>query len=81
MYLEWVVAEHHRLHIVEEWPEGPQKQAVLASIHSKLESLHRVRRDLALPECMVCLSRKVAICVTRDADLFQKETSYTEHAA
>jgi hypothetical protein len=31
MFSEWIMGEHHRLHIVEEWPDGPYKEAVLAA--------------------------------------------------
>jgi hypothetical protein len=36
---QWLAVEHDRLHVVEEWPDGPRKQAALAAIHSKIESL------------------------------------------
>jgi hypothetical protein len=39
MHAEWIAAEHHRLHIVEEWPEGPHKEVALAAIQSSLHSL------------------------------------------
>jgi len=36
---QWLAMEHSRLHAVETWPDGPRKEAVLASIRSKLASL------------------------------------------
>ena len=61
MYTEWIAAEYHRLHIIEEWPEGPHKRVALAAIHS---SLHRLlqnhRPDDTVAVCEICLSRKRA---------------------
>lgn len=34
MYVEWIATEYHRLHIIEEWPEGPRNKVALAAIHS-----------------------------------------------
>jgi len=62
MYAEWVAAEHHRLHIIEEWPEGSHKEVALAAIQSSLHSLLQNHRpDGALAACEICLSRKKAI--------------------
>lgn len=52
---QWLAVEHHRLHAIEEWPDGPRKQAALASIHSKLESLSQGL--LPSTECTVCQDR------------------------
>lgn len=41
MYTEWLATEHHRIHLIEEWPEGPIKEASLASARSALDSLLR----------------------------------------
>jgi hypothetical protein len=32
MYAEWIAAEHYRLHVIEEWPEGPRKAVALSAI-------------------------------------------------
>ncbi len=59
MHFQWFNTEHHRLHVVEEWPDSPHKQAALAAIRSKLASL---ARDLPsgshVLDCEVCLSRE-----------------------
>jgi hypothetical protein len=81
MFFEWIGQEHHRLHVVEEWPESPQKQAVLASIQSKLQSLAWNRGKDSLPECMVCLSRRIAAGDKMAPVLFQIETHRTDLAA
>ena len=55
---QWIATEHDRLHAVEEWPDSPLKDAVLAGIRSKIASLLRtVRGDMQLPVCEVCLNR------------------------
>ena len=74
MFHEWFGQEHHRLHIVEDWPEGPQKEAVLASIRSKLDSLLAGYKEDILPQCLVCMSRKGAGCVPIEAKRFHIET-------
>lgn len=75
MIHEWLSQEHHRLHIVEEWPEGPQKEAVLTSIRSKIKSLQAACQEGYLPSCPVCQNRKVAACVPFEAKRFQIETN------
>jgi len=57
MNFEWIAMEHHRLHLIEEWPDGPHKEAALAAIHSTLQGLLRTHRAGNLPVCEVCLSR------------------------
>jgi hypothetical protein len=37
MHFQWLSMEHYRLHIAEEWPDGPYKEATLAAIHSTIE--------------------------------------------
>jgi hypothetical protein len=58
MHFQWFKTEHHRLHVVEEWPDSPHKQAALASIRSKLASLacHLPSGSHVL-DCEVCLNR------------------------
>ena len=61
MHAEWIAAEHHRLHIVEEWPEGPHKEVALAAIQSSLHSLLQNHEpDGELTTCEICVSRKGA---------------------
>lgn len=64
MLREWIWGEHHRLHIVEEWPDGPYKQAALAAIRSTLGSLLLDFRAAAHhPVCAICDSRRRATVV------------------
>jgi hypothetical protein len=55
MIAEWLAMEHYRLHTIERWPEGANKDAALASVRSALEGLLRCESPPAAPwECMVC---------------------------
>jgi hypothetical protein len=81
MNFEWIAMEHQRLHLVEEWPDGPHKQAALAAIHSALEGLLRTHRAGDLPVCEVCLSRPNAPAVVDFPESFQIEQDRTELAA
>lgn len=57
MNFEWFKTEHHRMHVIEEWPESPHKQAALAAIRSKLASLARqLPPGTHVLGCEVCLS-------------------------
>ena len=61
MHAEWIATEHHRLHIVEEWPEGRHKEVALAAIQSSLHSLLQNHKpDGPLATCDICVSRKGA---------------------
>jgi hypothetical protein len=53
---EWIVVEHHRLHLVEAWPHSARKDATLAAIYSSLSSLDRNWRTSARHDCLMCLS-------------------------
>jgi len=58
MHLEWLAVEHYRLHVVEEWPDGPHKHAALAAIHSSLKSLTSRHPEMGDPYCEICSSRE-----------------------
>ena len=51
MTSERLAMEHYRLHSVEQWPDSPYKDAVLAAIGANLEK----SEDDCL--CLVCLRR------------------------
>lgn len=53
MNANWIAMEHYRLHVVEDWAEGPRKDAALTAIRSALDGLERSLPDLAF-ECCVC---------------------------
>lgn len=59
MHFQWFTTEHHRLHVVEEWPDSPHKEAALAAIRSKLASLARnLPSGSHLVDCEACLNRE-----------------------
>jgi hypothetical protein len=39
MLTYWIAQEYYRLQVVEQWPHSSHKVALLAAIHSTLESL------------------------------------------
>jgi hypothetical protein len=58
MYAEWVAAEHYRVHVIDEWRDGPRKAVALSAIHSSLQSLLQNHQpDGLLAACEICLSR------------------------
>jgi hypothetical protein len=62
MHFQWLTTEHNRLHVVEEWPDGPMKDAALRAIRSSLESLMRiVPEHMTLPVCETCLSHRSSL--------------------
>jgi hypothetical protein len=55
MNASWLANEHHRLHSIEQWPEGPRKQAALTAARSTLDGLlQRVGSDASGFLCLVC---------------------------
>ncbi len=54
----WLEFEHERLHDVEQWPNSPRKQAVVAAIESTLDSLARHPATDETFKCLICGSRK-----------------------
>lgn len=59
MHFQWFKTEHYRLHVIEEWPDSPHKQAALAAIRSKLASLARnLPREFHWHDCEICLNRR-----------------------
>jgi len=52
---ESLAMEHHRLHIIEEWPEGARKDAALSSVQCSLAGLFRSESsDAASWTCIAC---------------------------
>ena len=54
---QWISVEHYRFHCVEQWPDSPHRDAVLAAIHSTLQRLEAAATDEPAA-CMVCERRK-----------------------
>ena len=59
MHRDWLAMEHYRLHVIEHWPEGPEKTARLAAVRATLESLARTAPG-AEPafECATCATAR-----------------------
>ena len=83
MHYEWLAMEHHRLHIIEEWSDGPHKEAALIAIRSSIASLtRRARTDVDSPVCEVCAGRKLTAEILEfPLDLSQKGTARSNLAA
>jgi hypothetical protein len=59
MNKQWTAVEHHRLHCVEEWPDSPYKQTVIAAIHARLWSLSRALHAAGEEwDCSVCSANR-----------------------
>jgi hypothetical protein len=77
MLSEWIMEEHHRLHIVEQWPDGAYKEVVLAAIRSTLHSLLLDSRAAVNPPvCAVCNERRGTTAVL---DSFGARWSAADH--
>lgn len=82
MNFEWIAMEHHRLHLVEEWPDSPHKAAALAAIHSTLQGLLRNQRPGApVLTCEVCLNRQRSAPVVKFPETFPVVHDRTNLAA
>lgn len=58
MISTWLAVEHHRIHLIENWPDGARKQASLASARSALAGLERSASSEASEfVCEICESR------------------------
>jgi hypothetical protein len=60
--LEWLAAEHYRIHIMESWPDGARKEAGLAAARCALESLASTRAASSFT-CVTCVSRRQTVAV------------------
>jgi uncharacterized protein YggL (DUF469 family) len=55
MRTDLLAMEHYRFHVIEQWPEGAQKEAALAAVRSAIDSVLRLDPDgTAGWSCMVC---------------------------
>jgi hypothetical protein len=59
---EWIAAEHHRIHVMELWPEGPRKEAGLAAARCALESLAFTRAGYSF-KCVTCAGRREPVAM------------------
>lgn len=59
MYAAWLASEHSRIHLIEQWPDGPRREAALAAARSTLDSLlQRAHPDESTFRCLVCDNRR-----------------------
>ena len=52
----WIAAEHHRLHLIVEWPHSARKETLLSAIQSSIQRL-MIDQDMASFTCVVCQAR------------------------
>jgi hypothetical protein len=55
---EWLAGEHHRIHVMEQWPDGPRKEAGLAAARSALEGLEGAMPVGFSFACAICGCRQ-----------------------
>ena len=59
MYTEWLATEHHRMHLIEKWPDGPLKEASLAAARSALAGLESTApAEASAFSCEICAARR-----------------------
>jgi hypothetical protein len=59
MHTQWLAQEHYRIHLIEEWPEGPRKEAGLAAAKAALLSLEQTApKPGATFLCEICAARQ-----------------------
>jgi hypothetical protein len=63
MHSEWLAAEHYRIHVMELWPDGPRKEAGLASARSALDGLALTMPKGSSFACVTCASRPQTVTV------------------
>jgi hypothetical protein len=63
MYNERIAFEHYRIHVMELWPDGPRKEAGLASARYSLERLALTMPKGASFTCTTCGSRRPSVTV------------------
>jgi len=77
---QYMRAEHYRLHCVEQWPDSPYRQALLAGIRSALERLKESLAPIEPEQCIVCASREAG-SAARTFSVPQKSPAITRLAA
>jgi hypothetical protein len=54
MNRQWLAMEHYRMHVIQQWPDGPRKEAALAAARSAIASLQRAVSLTDAEICPVC---------------------------
>jgi len=79
---QWIKMEHYRLHCAERWPGSDYREAVLAAIRSKLNSLEAASLvPVEQPRSMVCASLRVQALVLELPSRSQSPAAITRLAA
>ena len=73
MYTEWLAMEHYRIHLMEEWPDGPRKDAGLAAAHAALEALQISAPVASTFVCHICGKRRESGKIVPYPDSAQSE--------
>ncbi len=74
--------EHYRLHCAERWPDSDYKEAVLAAIRSKLNTLEVASlAPVEQPRCMVCASLRAPAMALELPSRSQSPAAITRLAA
>jgi hypothetical protein len=76
MYSEWLAVEHHRIHVMELWPDGARKEAGLASARSALASLDQTAPQGCSFECATCAGRRRIVTVIPCAQRVHRDNIY-----
>jgi len=75
MHSEWLAVEHYRIHVMELWPDGPRKEAGLASSRSALAKLVRTMPEGFVWPCAICASRRQNVTMIPCAAMVQSQPS------
>jgi hypothetical protein len=76
MHREWLAAEHYRMHLMEDWPEGSLKEAGLTAARSAMEVLVRTMPPGCTYVCGICARKRHPIAVVpRASREHQQETA------
>ena len=79
---QWIMMEHYRLHCAERWQASDYKKAVLAAIHSTLNTLEAASSTpVERPRCMVCASLRAPARVLELPTRSQSPAAITRLAA
>jgi hypothetical protein len=77
MHGEWLAMEHYRIHVMEQWPDGPRKDVGLAAARSALERLLRAASpNESAFTCVICASRRQSVTVIEYPLRFQSTRSF-----
>ena len=79
---QWIKMEHYRMHCAGLWPDSDFKEAVLAAIHSTLNTLEAAYlAPLEQPRRMVCASLRAPALVLEFPSRSQSPAAITRLAA